>query len=326
MRLYRRNGVWYVEFARGKAKSLKTEDKTEAIRLFKKIDKAYTDRKLIWLEASERILLGQFAEGYAENRAGLKSDNTVRIDDESFEKLKSFAGDIPISYLSEKKCDDFVVYLQRQGFKATTINIAIRHLKAAFNKAVKLGYLEKSPFRNVETVKIKDDLPRALTQKQVGDLLSAIEEDREFKELVYAYLYTGGRRTEVARLRWQEIICLEDSWTVKLGQKTKMRTIPLANKLKDILFYRKKDIGPVFPYYNIHYREPSRVFRKYADEAGIDAKLHDLRHTCATFMALSGVPLREIQAILGHSTIKTTEIYTKIVAQHLRGAVDVLNF
>lgn len=133
-----------MEFARGKAKSLKTEDKTEALRLYKRIEKAYTDRKLVWLESNARILLSQFAEEYTDKRTGLKADNTVRLDRESFEKLISFAGDIPISYLSEKKCDDFVVHLQRSGLKATTVNIAIRQLKAAFNKAVKNGALKRS--------------------------------------------------------------------------------------------------------------------------------------------------------------------------------------
>ncbi len=98
----------------------------------------------------------------------------------------------------------------------------------------------------------------------------------------------------------------------------KVSIVPIANNLRDILLYRKQDIGYVFPSYHKDPRNASKVFRKYADRVKLTAKFHDLRHTSATFMIMKSVNTRIIQQSLGHSDIKTTEIYTKLGTEFLK--------
>lgn len=325
MRLFqRKNGFFYVETNRNKRKSLKTNDKSIAVRMFRQLEKAALSGKLIQLEG-KRVLLEDFISEYINERNGKKSDNTIRIDRDAFKKLISFTGNIPISYLSPMRMEQFVSHLIKSGLDAVTVNITIRTLKAAFNKAVKWEIIDKSPFRNIQELPIKNNLPKALTIEQVKKLISVLD-DQEFKEYVFTCLYTGGRRTEAAKLQWQDFSCVDgQNWIITLKTtKDENKNIPLADNLKEVLFYRKKDIGPVFPYYYHNYREASKHFRKYADMAGIPNKLHDLRHTCATFMLINKVPLAKIRDILGHTSIRTTEIYAKLVVEELRDGINTL--
>ena len=108
----------------------------------------------------------------------------------------------------------------------------------------------------------------------------------------------------------------DGEWMIHI-RESKIRIIPLSENLKGLLFYRKKHIGPLFPSYYGHPKEVSKKFRKYADKAGLkNVKLHDMRQTSATFMLLQEVPLKIVSGILGHTTVKTTGIYTKLIAEH----------
>ncbi len=324
MRLICRNGIFYIEYRRGKKKSLKTRDPQLAKRIFKHLEREYLAGKLIQLEGKAPSL-SKFTEQYIQSRERIRSENTIRIDRDALNKLLEYTGDIPLNHLSTYRCEQFIEHLLKKGFNPTTINIIIRSLKAAFNKAVKWDIINKSPFRNIQMIPVKDTLPKALTQDQVKALLSVID-NREFKEYVYTCLYTGARRTEVAKLRWEDIKNIgSDTWVIVFRKtKDENKVIPMAENLKKILFYRKQDVGPVFSRYYRDPKQASRDFRLYADMAGIKNKLHDLRHTCATFMVLNKVPLRKIQEILGHTTIKTTEIYTRLVAEDLKDGINTL--
>jgi integrase len=327
MRLFqRKNGIWYIEFERGKKKTLKTKDKAFAQKLFKQIEKEILLGKILKLD-NQRLNLQDFINEYLDHREKTKAENTVRNDKYALKKLLDYIGNVSIPSITKKQADDFIGWLKVKKYEPAAINIDIRHLKAAFNKAIEWEYIKESPFKYVKQLEIKDSLPNALTLDEVKRLLEAIE-DIEFKEYIYTCLYTGGRRTEVLKAQWQDFKLMDDTWYLKL-KVTKRRTkiIPVAEKLQELLFYRKKNIGPVFPaLYLKHPSKASTKFADYAKKAGIKHELHDLRHTCATFLVLSKVPMRMIQQILGHSSIKTTEIYTKLVAEQLKGIMNVLSF
>jgi site-specific recombinase XerD len=329
MRLYkRRNGTYYVEIRRGQAKSLKTKDKLLAQRLFKKIEKEALLGRLIQMERKSHITVDNFSQEYVAYREKSRASNTTRLDRESLDKLSGFlGGSTLLNTITRKQCDEFINHLRKNSLKPATINIAIRHLKAAFKKAVEWEYIDKTPWEYVKQIKLKDSLPRACNRQEIDGLLSAIsiQEDRE---LILTYLYTAGRRTEIARLQWQDFRENHNEWMIYIKEsKTKTRIIPLAEHLQTLLFYRQKHIGPVFPSAYDHPKEVSKKFRRYADKAGLkNVKLHDMRHTSATFMLLNGVPLKIVSEILGHTTVKTTEIYTKLIAEHLRDGINTLEF
>jgi integrase len=331
LRLFKKpNGYYYIEFSRGKKKTLKTKNRQIAEKRFKAISDAEVLGTFIRHDPSENITLKEYATQYVAGRASGRAFNTTRIDRESFDKLEGYFGESQIRDIRKSDIEKFIAdeLISRRKLAPVTINIFIRHMKAAFKKAEK-EYIDVSPFDGIEKFKIKDDEPRALTLDEVKAVIEKIPaESTEFREYLYACLYTGGRRTAVANLDWSDIRQYGEDWIIRLRiNKGKALTIPLATNLHPILFHRYQRQGPVFPYYQAHPSEASNHFRKYADMAGLfDVKLHSLRHTCATYMILSGIPVRIVQVIMGHSSMKTTEIYTKIAPSYLKGATDVLSF
>jgi integrase len=80
----------------------------------------------------------------------------------------------------------------------------------------------------------------------------------------------------------------------------------------------------VFPFFYGHPGEASKYFRRFADLCGSKATVHHLRHTSATWMLQNKVPIKEVSLIMGHSDVKTTEIYTDLLADDLREGINTI--
>jgi hypothetical protein len=104
MRLEKRGKYYYVEFARGKRKSLGVTDKFQADRLFQKLKKQELEGKLHVLDAGENLKISEFVKRYV-NDADRKqlSENTLRNDKIAFKSLQDVLGDIPLGFISKNK-------------------------------------------------------------------------------------------------------------------------------------------------------------------------------------------------------------------------------
>jgi site-specific recombinase XerD len=95
---------------------------------------------------------------------------------------------------------------------------------------------------------------------------------------------------------------------------------PIIEALEPI----KKDIGKIFIQY--HPDTLSKKFHAYALSCGIKARLHDLRHSAATYMLKSGIDIRVVKEILGHAQISTTMIYTHVLDEIKQKEMGKLRF
>jgi integrase len=153
-------------------------------------------------------------------------------------------------------------------------------------------------------------------------------------------LRTGMRRGEIMGLQWASVGWQNQSLTVQHSRceyakelvspkSNKARYIPMDADVYKALFNRKKDTGYVFLESN---NKPfnGRYLERRLDELCKKVELrkigwHTLRHTFASQLAMKGVPLNTIQALLGHSTITTTMRYAHLAPSTLRTAIDMLN-
>jgi integrase len=108
------------------------------------------------------------------------------------------------------------------------------------------------------------------------------------------------------------------------GKGKKTRDVPLLVPLIKVLKPVRKDIGPVFK--EMHPDTVSKKFKKVARACDVDARLHDLRHSCASYLLNSGVRLAVVQAILGHESITTTQKYAKIFKRVIHEEMSKLRF
>lgn len=149
-------------------------------------------------------------------------------------------------------------------------------------------------------------------------LRKAYKRSRAFGDYCLVTLWTGGRRRESLNIEYQKIDFQNDR--VTLTGKTGSRTIPMLRPVKIVLQRDKKDIGRVFP--NWHPDTVSHWVKSCIN----DHRLHDLRHTCATYLLKNGVSLETVQRILGHSQISTTQLYAKVLDDILQKEMLKLQF
>lgn len=202
------------------------------------------------------------------------------------------------------------------------------------------------PTAEVGAPRLPQSIPKALTEDEVAGLLAAAvaetpsgRRDRAILEVLYG---TGVRISELVGLSIGDMD-LEASTIRVLGKGSKERVVPLgrfaARALADWLapggrpelepkrWARRGDAEAVF--LNTRGGRLSRagawgVVRRYGDRAGLGNRLtpHVLRHSCATHMLDRGADIRVVQELLGHASVATTQVYTKVSNERLRAVYE----
>ncbi len=298
MRIYKRGNKWYYDVF--------TETGKRIRKSFAPGDMEYEAA----LKAADSKTALTFAEFYEEYLSEIKM-NVARLTIEAYRKsLQSFArfiGEKELWSITSRHISQYAVWRLTQGVKHETINSDLRHLRAAFNKAVKWEYIEKAPA--VEMVKVAKRLPRHLTVEQMQKILDA-ETDPDFKRLWEFLVWTGCRRGEALGLMWEHVTLGDRPEALITGKGDRQRVIPLLPPAVQALGSPGEGLSPVFPPWSPF--SVSQHFRRRVRGLGIQARLHDLRHTCLTWLVAKGVPLKLVQDIAGHASINTTMLYAKV--------------
>ena len=319
---YYKRGKYYYFRIGGKRGSLDCTTEAEAKRLVADLLQRFRDKKLGIMDPSQ-ARLGEFRKAYQEHREGLRlSAGTIRRDGQALRSLaKAIGGDCLLRNIRQRKIDQWTAKLLSGGLQPTTINSYLRHIRAAFSTAAEWDLLDSPP--RLKGPREPSRLPRALTKEEMDTIL-AKEENPERKAAWRFLLWTGLRRQEFCDLRWENVHADgEEPWIRVIGKGDKEGLVPLLPEAAEALkTMPRSDVGLVWRFElkgrrrAIHPDTLSHWFKEAARRAGItDAHLHDLRHTCATWLAAHGVPERILQEILRHASITTTQIYTKGLAR-----------
>ena len=144
-------------------------------------------------------------------------------------------------------------------------------------------------------------------------------------------LNTGLRRSEILNLKWQDINFTERFLTVRETKSKKNRHVPMNQQTFDVLhaIFRHTPGDYAFPgdKPGSHLSESyvTHCFGKTVKKAGVkDFHLHDLRHTFASWLVMSGVGLKTVQELLGHRTYQMTLKYAHLSLEHRQSAIDIL--
>jgi len=141
----------------------------------------------------------------------------------------------------------------------------------------------------------------------------------EMARVIQFVLFTGSRRSEIIKARYEDV---SNGSILIHGKGNKERLVPLVGHAREVL--ERQDIGKIFAYE--HVSTLSNYYREITRGAGVDSRFHDLRHTSATQMLTSGIPLEVVQQILGHTEIRTTQLYAKVVAETMRIELEKLSY
>lgn len=237
--------------------------------------------------------------------------------------------------LVDLKGPDVHSYVQarlNKGIKPATINHELSVISAAVNHAVrKWGINIANPVR-YQWLKTGPLRLRYLEKHEAKTLLEHAYKLRpDLAAFIRLALNTGCRKTELLLLRWSDVD-IERRYILLRPENTKgnkRRILPLNSGAIHALKQQKQQIKTewVFARQNgERVKTFNWLFRKAAQQAGIeDFRIHDLRHTFASWLVSEGVELVKVRDLLGHSSIKMTERYAHLMPDRLLGAVSVLD-
>ena len=267
------------------------------------------------------------------------SANTREAYMHDVQKLADYLADQQTDLLSVKLDDlhRFAFALHDIGIMPTSIGRILSGVRSFYHFLHLEGYIQSDPTELLEWPKQPQHLPTVLTLDEVNRLEGAIDlstdeghRDRAIIEMLYS---CGLRVSELCGLLLSDIF-LDEGFIRVLGKGSKQRLVPISPKaIEELnLWFADRchiDIKPgeedyVFVSHR-RGRHLSRItvfhnIKVYADAAGIDKVIspHTLRHTFATHLLEGGANLRAIQAMLGHESIATTQIYTHVDRTFLR--------
>jgi len=332
MNLYRHpNENYYIRFSRGemppngKLVSIRrivgyeVKDASKAKEILDSLKKNWHRNKLIQLHRGKRISLKDFRTKYTEDaaRSDLSSE-TLRMDDLALRSLGDAIGrNRDVRAIGAEDLKKFKKACLARKCSPHTVKSYLRHIKAALNYAIENGYRERPP--KIPKVKTPRRVPRIIPAEDLNIILKyARKNDFEIWRYAQFSLWTGCRLAGCHRLKWQDLTIYSRAkrkiyGRVRLVEKGDAeRFVPLLKGAREALG-RPKNIGPVF----LQQRKDtvSKKFHAVVVACGLAEKrynFHSLRHTSATRMVESGIKLEIIQKILGHSDIRTTQIYAEI--------------
>ena len=245
-------------------------------------------------------------------------------------------------YLDQITKDDVMnIHRQRResGGAPASANRLLILLRYIFNLAIRweVSGVTKNPTLGIPQFAENNNRERYLSNEEAARLYSAIQCNKSImlKYVVSMLIFTGARKREVLNARWEDIDLNRQVWHIAVNKSGKPRYVPLSNSVLQLLADLKlelsagdnliKDSEWLFPnpetgkaYVQIYYSWDTA--RKLAGLPGF--RMHDLRHTFASLLINAGRSLYEVQRILGHTQIKTTQRYSHLSQDTL---VDAAN-
>lgn len=215
---------------------------------------------------------------------------------------------------------------KRSKRNGATVNRYIAALSACLSHGVKLEWIERNPCFRVNKQQENDGRVRFLTDDERPKLLAACKNNQDLYLAVLLSLTTGARQAEVMGLRYAQIDFKRKVITLEKTKNGDKRALALVGEAYDLLVNRSKvrslNDDRVFPPTDMakkaKYISLRKPWEQALSEAGIkDFKWHDLRHTAASYLAMSGVSLVEIAKVLGHRTLSMVLRYAHLCDDHV---------
>ena len=266
------------------------------------------------------------------------SENTSKSYERDLKKLHLFFSDLNISeysQISAETCSAWIGSLYSQNNNPKSIQRHLSSAKGFFRFLKKNNLIESSPFELVSAPKSSSILPEVLSPEDVEQLLNfrptnMIEiRDMAIVELMYS---SGLRVSETANINISDFE-ENKSFLRVLGKGSKARLVPMGrfaiNAINNWLMERENILNNTDALFlnskgaRLTVRSIQLRLKKMAVKQGLPPiHPHMLRHSFATHMLESSGDLRTIQELLGHSSLSTTQIYTKLDYQHLAKIYD----
>ena len=313
--------------------------KTDAVRWASQTEAAITEGRFFKTAESQKHTLSDLIQRYIRDVLPRKAKVFV----EYASQLKWWEeqiGDVRLSELSTSLISEKRDLLSRtitnrkKQMSPARVNRYMAALSTALNTSIReWEWMEDNPMRKISKLKEPRGRVRYLKNEEKERLLVACNSVNNHLYLaVVLALSTGARQQEIWGLRWSEVHLDRGLITFTETKNDEFRSVPLEGHARELLLghskIRRIDSDLVFPSkknpaVRHDFRDPWNKALVVAEVE--DFRWHDLRHSCASYLAMNGVPMLTIAEILGHKTLSMVQRYTHLNAEHLTEAISDMN-
>jgi integrase/recombinase XerD len=281
-------------------------------------------------------------KNYSENTIAAYRNDLTQFSDYLTQEAET-NGHEPIAWeqVTKNTIVDFILFLKERKYASSTVARKVAAVKSFFHYLHDEETVPEDPTIGLESPQVKKQLPKAISVEEIESLLAEPAKsntpkglrDAALLEVLYA---TGMRVTELVSLDVSDVD-LENGTILCSGKGDRERIVPiyehaiqvLANYLEHGRPQLATDAGETALFLNHRGQRLTRqglwlIIKHYVEAVGIEDEVtpHTLRHSFATHMLHGGAKLRDVQKLLGHANISTTQVYTQVTRDHLRQAYD----
>lgn len=271
------------------------------------------------------------------------ADNTIKSYNRDVEQLREFIEteyDIPPSEIEASHIESFMASIYDRRMEATSQARILSGIRGFFNYLQLTGLIETSPVEFIDAPNTRRKLPDVLTVGEIDSIIDSIDlseaQGHRNKAIIETLYSCGLRVSELTGLRLNDLF-FDDDFIRVTGKGDKQRLVPLSHSAKHniSLWLEQRRAMKVdaksadIVFLNRRGRKLTRVMiftivKQATEAAGImkNVSPHSFRHSFATHLLEGGASIRQVQELLGHSSITTTEIYTHLDRSALRRSLE----
>lgn len=236
-------------------------------------------------------------------------------------------------YMDELAKKDIILFINKHllTHKPGSVNRVIILLRYIYNLSIRWeteGIL-KNPTAGIPLLEENNKKERFLTSDEAHQLINELKKSESpmLQYIVPMLILTGARKNEVLQAKWQDFNFITSIWRIPISKSGKARHVPISDGVRLLLssipriddcpwvFANPKTAKPLVSFFS--------SWNKVRKAVGLaDVRIHDLRHTFASFLVNNGRSIYELQRILGHTQIKTTERYAHLSQDSLLAAAN----
>lgn len=240
-------------------------------------------------------------------------------------------GTMPIDTITAQDIREFVIRKQKQHYAAGTINRLVILTRYIYNLAAKweLSGSDRNPTKGIPLAATKH-CDRYLSRDEARAVIAACEADKNqtAAQAILLLLLTGARRNEVTHAKWEYVNWEQETLFVPLSKSGKPRHITLTPRGIALLQRLPRLSGNPYIFPSPVTGSPSPTLHcpwaRICRRAGLtNVRIHDLRHSFASFLVNSGTSLYVVQHLLGHTQPRTTERYAHLAPQTMQTAAQI---